>query len=109
MAGLAATTARSCWFLSPAVTPSQRGCCLPVPTRNPLARTDRAHADWLRTWRLLAGLVDAVGLPAPDVASGRFGKRLWIRRLHTSRRVSARRQPLWPQPVRRGAATSFLA
>src|SRR5258708_13502887 len=107
MAGLAATIARSCWFLSHAVTPSQRGCCLPVPTRNPLARTDRAHANWLRAWRLLASLVDAVGLLAPDVASGRFGNRLRLRPLHTSRRVSAPPQSQCPRPPPPSALPPF--
>ena len=48
-------------FLSHAVTPPQRGGCLSVPTRSPLAGTDRAHADRLRARRLSAGLADAVG------------------------------------------------
>ena len=43
----------------------RRGGCLSAPTRSPLAGTDRAHADRLRARRLLARLVDAVGLPAP--------------------------------------------
>src|SRR4029077_7542554 len=35
-------------FLWHAVTPPQRGGCLSVPTRSPLAGTDRAYADRLR-------------------------------------------------------------
>ncbi len=60
--GLPSLLARSHRFLSHAVTPPQRGGCLPASTRSPLAGTDRAHANWLRARRLLATLADAVGL-----------------------------------------------
>src|ERR1700722_18054951 len=40
-------------FLSPSVTPLRPGGCLSVPTRSPFPGTDRAHADWLRTWAVV--------------------------------------------------------
>ena len=61
--GVGAFVARSRTFLSHSVTSPQRGSCLSAPTRNPLAGTDRAHADRLRARRLPARLADAVGLP----------------------------------------------
>ena len=51
----------------------RRGGCLSAPTRSPLTGTGRAHADRLRSRRLLARLVDTVRLPAPCSASSRFG------------------------------------
>ena len=75
--GAGAVVARSRTFLSHAVTPPQRGGCLSVPTRSPLAGTDRAHADRLRARRLPARLADAVGLLVAGSASGRPGDRRW--------------------------------
>ena len=75
--GCRASVARSRTFLSHSVTPPQRGGCLSVPTRNPLAGTDRAHADRLRARRLPARLADAVGLPSAGSASSRPGDRPW--------------------------------
>src|SRR5712692_1721733 len=69
MARLADVTARSRRFLSHAVSSSRRGGCLSASTRSPLAGTDRAHADRLCARRLLARLVDTVGLSAPGFAS----------------------------------------
>ena len=83
--GLAPLLHEAARFLSHSVTPPQRGGCLSVPTRNPLAGTDRAHADRLRARRLPARLADAVGLPSPGSASGRPGDRRWLRRLRASR------------------------
>ena len=77
MARRGAVVARSRTFLSHAVTPPRRGGCLSVPTRNPLAGTDRAHADRLRARRLPARLADAVGLPSAGSASSRPGDRRW--------------------------------
>src|SRR5439155_23651526 len=73
MAQIAAAIARGCQFLSHTVTPSRRGGGLLVPTRNPLAGTNRAHADRLRAWRLRSGLVDTVRPSAPGFAASRFG------------------------------------
>jgi hypothetical protein len=42
----------------PVTRPSRRGDCLSAPPRIPLAGTDRAHADWLRAWRLLASRIN---------------------------------------------------
>ena len=75
--GARAVAARSRAFLSHSVTPPQRGGCLSVPTRSPLAGTDRAHADRLRARRLPARLADAVGLLLAGSASGRLGDRPW--------------------------------
>ena len=107
--GCRAAVARSRTFLSHSVTPPQRGGCLSVPTRNPLAGTDRAHADRLRARRLPAGLADAVGSLFAGSASGRPGDRRGLRRIRASHRLSAGRQPLWPQPFGCGAASPVLA
>src|SRR5579864_2854319 len=108
MAWLGLVVARGRGLLSHAATPPRRGNRLPAPTWSSLPGADRAYANRLRARRLPARLAVAVGLPAPDVASSRFGNRLRIRRLYASCRVSARGQPLWPQPVCRGAASPFL-
>jgi hypothetical protein len=50
-------------FLSHAATPPRRGHCLSASTRNPLAGTDRAHADRLRARRLPAGWLTQLGYP----------------------------------------------
>src|SRR5260370_7762533 len=91
--------ARSGPLLSHSVTPPQRGRCLSVPRRSPFTGADRAHADWLRARRLPAGLADAVGPLFAGPASGRSGDRRGIRRIRASDRLSAGRQPLWPQPL----------
>ena len=57
----------------------------------------------------LRGWLTQLGYSAPGSASSRFGDRRRLRRLHASRRVSAGRQSLWPQPVGFGAAASLLA
>src|SRR5207302_9309636 len=88
--------ARSRTFLSHSVTPPQRGSCLSVPTWSPFLADDRAHADRLRTRRLPARLVDAVGSLFTGFASGRSGARSGIRRLRAAYRLSAGRQSLWP-------------
>ena len=78
-----------------------------MPTRSPLAGVDRAHADRLRTRRLLARLAHTVGPPGPGSAASRFGDCLWLRHLQTSRGVSAGREIsmvaaclLWKPPHR---------
>src|SRR5688572_5320813 len=109
MARLASAIARNRRFLSDAVTPSPRGGGLLVSTRSSLAGVDRAHANRLRARWLLARLVDAGGLSAPGFAASRFGHRRWLRRLHTSHCLPAGRQPLWPQPLGFGAASSLFA
>src|ERR1700736_3654140 len=80
-----------------------------MPTRDLLAGSDRAHADWLRARWLLARLADTVGLPGPSSAASRFGDCLWVRHLQASRGVSAGSEPLWPQSVSCGATSPFLA
>ena len=71
MAGLGAVAGRSRELLSHAVTPSQRGSRLPVSTRSQLTGTDRAYADRLRTWWLLASLAGRPGLPGRGSAASR--------------------------------------
>src|ERR1700681_1984435 len=61
MARCRASVAGGDTFLSHAVTPSQRGGCLSVPTRSPLPGVDRTYAGRLRARQLPAGLADAVG------------------------------------------------
>src|ERR1700730_3804059 len=80
-----------------------------MPTRNLLARSDRAHADWLRARWLLARLADTVGLPAPNSPASRFGDCLWARHLQASCGVSAGSEPLWSQSVCSSATSPFLA
>ena len=60
-------------FYLHAVATPRRSSRLSASTRSPVAGTDRAHADGLRTWRLPARLVDAVGLFTPHPASSRSG------------------------------------
>ena len=57
----------------------------------------------------LRGWLTQLGYSAPDVAASRSGDCRRLRRLHASHRLSAGRQPLWPQPVGFGATSSFLA
>ena len=57
----------------------------------------------------LRGWLTQLGYPLQSSASSRLGHRRRLRRLHASHRVSAGRQPLWPQPLGCGAAASFLA
>jgi hypothetical protein len=64
------------------------GDCLSAPTRSPLAGSDRAHADRLRTRRLPARLADAVGLPVLGPASSRVGHRRRVRRFRAPYRLS---------------------
>src|ERR1700694_2062165 len=80
-----------------------------MPTRDLLAGSDRAHADWLRARCLLARLADTVGLPGPNSPESRLGDCLWVRHLQASRGVSVGSEPLWPQSVCCGATSSFLA
>src|SRR5262249_2123711 len=93
---LAAVIAGSHRVLSCAATPPLRGGRLSVSTRNPVIRTDRAHADRLRARRLPTRLADATGLPLPGITRSRTGHRRRLRHLHAPRGVSAGRQPLWP-------------
>src|SRR5436305_13837925 len=73
MARYGAFAARSCAFLWHSVRAAPRGGGLSPATGNPFAGTDRTHADRLRARRLLAGVVDAVGLPVAGSVSGRPG------------------------------------
>src|SRR5207248_6894404 len=109
MAWLGALAARSCEFLSHAVTPSCRGGGLSAAPGTPRAGTDRAHADRLCAWWLPARLADAFGLPAPRSAPSRFGFGRGIRHLHASHRLPAGRQSLWPHSFAGGATSSVLA
>src|SRR5215831_20695577 len=91
------------------VAPPRRRRCLSVSTWNPLPGSDRAHAHWLRTRRLPAGLAHAVGLLSARSASGRPGDRRGLRRIRTPDRLSSGRQSIWPQPFAFGAASSVSA
>src|ERR1035441_3029510 len=101
--------ARSRTFLSPSVTPPQRGVCLSVPAWSPFLGDDRAHADRLRTRRLPARLADAVGPLFAGYASDRSGDRRRLRLIRASDRLPVGRQSLWPQPFDFGATSPIFA
>src|SRR5437588_2591281 len=109
MARYGAFAARSCAFLWHSVRAAPRGSGLSPATGNPFAGTDRTHADRLRARRLLAGVVDAVGLPVAGSVSGRPGDRRGLRRIRASDRVPVGGQSLRPQSFRRGSAAPVFA